>query len=104
MYFSCDHLKLRYDPFPICLARPLMDNSLYRELLENYPDTELFGSHADYGKAGVKYVLTGKLGPKNTTGISRPTRCGGTSMRGSRGQLRRGYVNGIEGTRYRPRV
>ena len=45
MYFSCDYLKLRYDPLPICLARPLMDNLLYRELLENYPDTVLFGSH-----------------------------------------------------------
>ena len=69
MYFSFDHLKLRYDPFPIGLAKPLMDASLYRELLENYPDTDLFGSHADYGKAGVKYALTEKLDPKKYYGF-----------------------------------
>jgi hypothetical protein len=64
VFFSYDHLKLRYAPFPIGLARPLMDDSLYPELLENYPDTDLFGSHADYGKAGVKYALTEKQDPK----------------------------------------
>lgn len=71
MYISYDHLTLRYDPFPIGLARPLMDESLYRELLDNYPDIELFCSHADYGKAGVKYALTEKLNPKHYYGFIR---------------------------------
>ena len=32
-FFHYDHLRLRYDPFPIGLARPLMDPADYRELL-----------------------------------------------------------------------
>lgn len=63
MYFSYEHLQLRYEPFPIGVARPLMDESLYAEMLDNYPDIELFESHAEYGKAGKKYALTEKLNP-----------------------------------------
>lgn len=64
MYFSYEHLQMRYEPFPIGVARPVMEESLYRDLLDNYPDIELFDSHAAYGKAGVKYALTEKLNPK----------------------------------------
>jgi hypothetical protein len=64
MYFSYDHLQLRYEPFPIGIARPLMDDALYGELLDSYPDIVLFESHAEYGKAGKKYALTEKLNPK----------------------------------------
>jgi hypothetical protein len=64
MYFSYDHLRFRYEPFPIGLARPLMDESLYEELLENYPPLELFNSHMEYGKDDIKYALTEKLNPK----------------------------------------
>ena len=64
MYFSYDHLQLRYEPFPIGLARPLMEENLYKELVDSYPGIELFESHAEYGKAGNKYALTEKLNPR----------------------------------------
>ena len=61
MYFSYDNLQLRYEPFPIGIARPLMDEAIYRQLLDNYPPIELFESHTEYGKAGNKYALSEKL-------------------------------------------
>lgn len=64
MRFLYDNLKFRYNPFPIGLARPVMDAGLYRDLTDNYPDIDLFESHAAYGKAGNKYALTEKLNPK----------------------------------------
>ena len=33
MFFTYDHLVLRYEPFPIGLAKPLMEPGLYQELL-----------------------------------------------------------------------
>jgi hypothetical protein len=64
MYFSYDHLRFRYEPFPIGLARPLMDQGLYEALLDNYPPVELFNSHMEYGKDDIKYALTEKLNPE----------------------------------------
>ena len=64
MYFSYEHLQMRYEPFPIGVARPIMEEALYRELLDNYPDIKLFDSHSAHGKAGNKYALTEKLDPK----------------------------------------
>jgi hypothetical protein len=64
MYFSYEHLQMRYEPFPIGVARPVMDEALYQDLLDNYPDIKLFDSHSAHGKAGNKYALTEKLNPK----------------------------------------
>lgn len=64
MNFLYDNLQLRYEPFPLGLARPVMDESLYADLVSNYPDIALFESHSAYGKAGNKYALTEKLNPK----------------------------------------
>ena len=61
MYFSYDNLRFRYEPFPIGIARPLMDETLYKELLDNYPPVELFESHLEYGKDDIKYALSEKL-------------------------------------------
>jgi hypothetical protein len=64
MRFLYDNLQLRYEPFPIGLVRPILDDVIYRDLVNHYPDIELFESHAAYGKAGNKYALTEKLNPK----------------------------------------
>ena len=59
--FSYDHLDLRYEPFPIGLAKPLVDQARYDEMLANYPDPELF---AYLAKVGHKYSLSEKSNPK----------------------------------------
>ena len=52
---------LRYEPFPIGLARPAMDPGLYKQLLADYPPREYF----DYlPKVGHKYSLSEKNNPK----------------------------------------
>jgi hypothetical protein len=60
MFFTYDHLVLRYEPFPIGLAKPLMEPGLYQELLANYPPLEKFAYHP---KVGHKYTLSEKSNP-----------------------------------------
>lgn len=59
--FNYDHLDLRYDPFPIGLAKPLMDEGTYNSMLDDYPDREQFEYLA---KVGHKYSLSEKSNPK----------------------------------------
>ena len=40
--FSYDHLDLRYEPFPIGLAKPLVDAAQYDAMLATYRDRDLF--------------------------------------------------------------
>lgn len=54
-FFHYDHLRLRYDPFPIGLARPLMDPADYRALLSAWPSRERFTS---LSKVGDKLTLS----------------------------------------------
>ncbi len=57
MRFSLENLKLRYEPFPIGLAKPIMPDETYREFLRTYPPQELF----EYiPKVGHKYCLSEK--------------------------------------------
>jgi hypothetical protein len=58
MYFSYDHLQLRYEPFPIGLAKPLMDPSIYQSMVDAYPPLELFQY---IPKVGNKYCLSQKF-------------------------------------------
>ena len=58
MYFSYDHLQLRYEPFRIGLAKPLMEEATYRSMIEAYPPLELF-QHIP--KVGNKYCLSQKF-------------------------------------------
>lgn len=58
MYFSYDSLALRYEPFPIGVARPLMEEALYRDFVAAFPPRELF---AYLPKVGHKYVLSEKF-------------------------------------------
>src|SRR5258706_10585653 len=62
MYFSYDHLQFRYEPYPIGLAKPLMEPSLYREFIDQYPPLELFDFLPRLGK---KYSLSEKNKPAN---------------------------------------
>jgi hypothetical protein len=57
MFFSYEHLSFRYEPFPIGLASPLMEEGIYQDLLESYPPLELFKSMS---KIGHKYSLSEK--------------------------------------------
>jgi hypothetical protein len=59
--FDLSGLVLRYEPFPIGLARPIMDDDRYRTLLDAFPPLELF----EYlPKVGHKYSLSEKFNPK----------------------------------------
>jgi hypothetical protein len=55
MYFNYDNLEFHYAPFPIGLAKPLIDPAQYREFLDNYPPVERFKYMA---KLGHKYSLS----------------------------------------------
>ena len=59
--FNFDQLKFRYEPFPIGLARPLMDEGLYREFVQAFPAKEMF---ADLSVVGYKYSLSEKSNPR----------------------------------------
>jgi hypothetical protein len=62
MYFNYDNLEFRYSPFPIGLAKPLMDPALYKEMLASYPDKEHFIYKE---KLGHKYTLSEHFNPKD---------------------------------------
>lgn len=62
MFFSFDKLHLRYDPFPIGVARPLMAPDTYAKLVESYPALDLFKY---FSKVGHKYVLSEKFNSDN---------------------------------------
>ena len=61
MYFNYDHLEFRYEPYPIGLAKPLIEPGLYREMLAGYPDREWF---MYLEKLGHKYSLSEHFNPK----------------------------------------
>ncbi|SNB51318.1 hypothetical protein SAMN07250955_10172 [Arboricoccus pini] len=54
MFLDFSRLEMRYDPFPIGAVCPVMDETLYRELVADYPPRELF---ADMSKVGNKLAL-----------------------------------------------
>lgn len=56
--FSFEHLDLRYEPFPIGCARPIMDAQAYGDLVDSFPPEDLFVS---LPKVGYKYVLSEKF-------------------------------------------
>jgi hypothetical protein len=61
MYFNYDNLGFRYEPYPIGLAKPLMEPDLYREFLANYPSSEWF---LYIEKLGHKYSLSEHFNPE----------------------------------------
>ena len=64
MFFSFEHLKFRYEPFPIGVARPLMPEGVYQDFLENFSEVDLFEDYKAMGKPGEKYTLSEKENPR----------------------------------------
>ncbi|SUS08241.1 conserved hypothetical protein [uncultured Defluviicoccus sp.] len=60
-YFNYDHLRFRYEPFPIGYARPIMDESVYKELASTYPERERF---VYLEKVGHKFTLSERFNPR----------------------------------------
>lgn len=61
MYFNYEHLEFHYEPFPIGLAKPLIEPGLYKEFLANYPPIERFKYME---KLGHKYSLSEHFDPR----------------------------------------
>lgn len=59
-YLNFDNLALRYEPFPIGMAKPAMDRALYDQLVAAYPPQELFQY---IPKIGKKYSLSERYHP-----------------------------------------
>ena len=61
MYFSYEHLNFRYETITIVLAKPVMDQIVYPELVDNYPAIERFHY---ISKLGNKYSLSERFNPR----------------------------------------
>lgn len=61
-FFNYDRLALRYDPFPIGLAKPIVEEGSYREMVQRFPARELFHY---LEKVGHKYSLSEKYNRSN---------------------------------------
>jgi hypothetical protein len=61
MYLLYDNLRFRYEPFPIGIAKPVLDEAVYREMVDNYPAVELFKY---IPKIGKKYSLSERYNPE----------------------------------------
>ena len=64
MFFTYDHVEFRYDPFPIALAKPIMEPGLYGQFVDNFPPLEIFENFEELGKKGRKYTLSEKENKK----------------------------------------
>src|SRR5262245_46032634 len=60
MFFDYAHAQFRYTPFPIGIAKPVMTDSGYAELVANFPAVDLFESFEQMGKKGRKFTLSPK--------------------------------------------
>lgn len=48
-FFCAENLKIRYEPFPIGQMAPVVEDGVYEELLDDWPDLELFEYKAHQG-------------------------------------------------------
>ncbi len=55
--FSYEHVDFLYEPYPIGLIKPIMDQDLYDALVDTFPPVELFEYKPELGS---KYVLSEK--------------------------------------------
>jgi hypothetical protein len=69
MFFSYDHVEFRYDPFPIALAKPIMEPGLYEQFVRNFPPLQIFENFEELGKQGRKYTLSEKENKKAYLGF-----------------------------------
>ena len=64
MYLDFSKLDMRYQPFPIGVARPVMDPGRYQDFLAAFPDLDIFDDYATLGNPGAKLTLSEKENPK----------------------------------------
>lgn len=64
MFFDYDRAQFRYTPFPIGIAKPVMPDARYGELVKAFPSVELFESFEQMGKKGRKFTLSPKENAK----------------------------------------
>ena len=69
MFFDYGQALFRYTPFPIGIAKPVMPDSRYGELVANFPPIELFESFEQMGKKGRKFTLSAKENQKRYDGF-----------------------------------
>lgn len=63
--FQYQHANFDYEPYPIGLVKPILDESLYRELLASFPDIGFFKLNTQYGgKEALKYSLSERNHPE----------------------------------------
>lgn len=60
MFLSFENLRFNYDPFPIGLARPVMEEEVYGELVDNFPAIDIFEDYRAMKKPGNKLTLSEK--------------------------------------------
>ena len=60
MFFSLDHLRFDYRPYPIGIAAPVMAEASYRRVRRGLPPMELFVGYGEMGAPGVKFTLSEK--------------------------------------------
>ena len=60
--FRFNDAEFLYEPYPIGLIRPVADDDVYRQLVEDYPPIDLF---MHLPKVGHKYVLSEKFNADN---------------------------------------
>ncbi len=58
IFLDFSNLSMRYDPYPIGVARPVMAEATYGRLLDAFPPIELFDDYAYIGKPGNKLTLS----------------------------------------------
>ncbi len=59
--FKLDNLEIDYEPYPIGIITPLIEDTLYQDLVASYPPLELFKFMPVFGN---KYSLSDKWNPK----------------------------------------
>ena len=61
VYFHWENLDLRYEPFPIGLIKPVMDEDVYLSLVDAFPTVDSFVHISEFGS---KYSLSEKFNPR----------------------------------------
>jgi len=59
---SFEKMRFRYEPYPIGVARPVMEEGRYAEYVKSFPPLELFRHLPEFGN---KYSLSEKYNPEN---------------------------------------
>lgn len=65
IFFQFENASFRYEPYPIGLVTPVIEESLYERLLDSYPDISLFKKMSYLGnKNSVKFSLAEMNNPE----------------------------------------